>query len=259
MGNARSVFKRLRFPLDIMLLCVRWYVAYALSLRYLEEMMQERGAFVDHSTIHRWVVKLVPVLERALRKRKRKRGIGAVGKSWRLDETSHMLTCEKTTLPQVSRRNSRDRYRAFTRRQSGSHSKSPRYDDNRKSKTRTSLNLMKKRRGCPQRLQDRLIDVVAIETACRTTASPRSCAEPLKPMRMLSVSQPTVLSQPQKPHIPLRTLSRLRSKSTENDLASVEGSKVLRASFSQTVLPKVIEPSSLSTLQKQRLPTQVGA
>src|SRR5664279_3971100 len=87
MGNARSVIKRLRFPLDIMLLCVRWYVAYALSLRNLEEMMQERGLFVDHSTIHRWVIKLVPVLQEAFRKRKRKRGIGAVGKSWRLDET----------------------------------------------------------------------------------------------------------------------------------------------------------------------------
>src|ERR1035438_1529819 len=87
MGNARSVIRRLHFPLDIMLLCVRWYVAYALSLRNLEEMMQERGVFVDHSTIHRWVVKLVPVLEEAFRKRKRKRGIGAVGKSWRLDET----------------------------------------------------------------------------------------------------------------------------------------------------------------------------
>ena len=87
MGNARSVIKRLRFPLDIMLLCVRWYIAYPLSLRNLEEMMQERALFVDHSTIHRWIVKLVPVLEEAFRKRKRKRGIGAVGKSWRLDET----------------------------------------------------------------------------------------------------------------------------------------------------------------------------
>src|ERR1035441_1585985 len=60
MGNARSVIKRLRFPLDIMLLCVRWYIAYPLSLRNLEEMMQERGLFVDHSTIHRWIVRLVP-------------------------------------------------------------------------------------------------------------------------------------------------------------------------------------------------------
>src|ERR1035441_9899956 len=64
MTNARSVIKRLRFPLDIMLLCVRWYVAYPLSLRNLEEMMQERGLSVDHSTIHRWIIKLVPVLEK---------------------------------------------------------------------------------------------------------------------------------------------------------------------------------------------------
>lgn len=82
----KSVVKRLRFPLDIMLTCVRWYLAYALSLRNLEEMMQERGVSVDHSTIHRWIIKLTPVLEEVFRKRKRRRGIGAVGKSWRLDE-----------------------------------------------------------------------------------------------------------------------------------------------------------------------------
>lgn len=39
----RQVLKRLHCPLDVMLLCVRWYVAYALSLRNLEEMMAERG------------------------------------------------------------------------------------------------------------------------------------------------------------------------------------------------------------------------
>jgi len=48
------VFKRLHYPLDVMLLCVRWYVAYPLSLRNLEEMMSERGISVDHSTVHRW-------------------------------------------------------------------------------------------------------------------------------------------------------------------------------------------------------------
>jgi hypothetical protein len=42
------VLKRLHYPLDVMLLCVRWYVAYALSLRNLEEMMAERGIAVDH-------------------------------------------------------------------------------------------------------------------------------------------------------------------------------------------------------------------
>ena len=48
----RKVLKRLHFPLDVMLLCVRWYAAYALSLRDLEEMMAERGVQVDHATVH---------------------------------------------------------------------------------------------------------------------------------------------------------------------------------------------------------------
>ena len=37
-----KVLKRLHYPLEVMLLCVRWYVAYSLSLRNLEEMMAER-------------------------------------------------------------------------------------------------------------------------------------------------------------------------------------------------------------------------
>jgi len=37
------VFKRLHYPLDVILMCVRWYVAYGLSVRNLEEMMAERG------------------------------------------------------------------------------------------------------------------------------------------------------------------------------------------------------------------------
>jgi putative transposase len=77
-----KVLKRLHYPLDVILLCVRWYVAYSLSLRNLEEMMAERGFEVDHSTVHRWVIKLVPLFEKAFRKHKR-----PVGKSWRMDET----------------------------------------------------------------------------------------------------------------------------------------------------------------------------
>ncbi|MBN3788926.1 IS6 family transposase [Burkholderia sp. Ac-20353] len=76
------VLKRLHYPLNVILTCVRWYVAYPLSLRHLEEMMAERGVSVDHSTVHRWAIKLLPVLEKAFRLRKR-----PVGKSWRLDET----------------------------------------------------------------------------------------------------------------------------------------------------------------------------
>ncbi|WP_412524095.1 IS6 family transposase [Burkholderia sp. S-53] len=78
----KQVFRRLRYPFDVILLCVRWYVAYPLSLRHLEEMMADRGVSVDHSTVHRWAIKVLPVLEQAFRRRKR-----PVGKSWRMDET----------------------------------------------------------------------------------------------------------------------------------------------------------------------------
>ncbi|MGF6852938.1 IS6 family transposase [Paraburkholderia sp. CI3] len=77
-----KVLKRLHYPLDVILMCVRWYVAYPLSLRHLEQMMAERGIEVDHSTVHRWAIKLLPVMEKAFRRHKR-----PVGKSWRVDET----------------------------------------------------------------------------------------------------------------------------------------------------------------------------
>jgi putative transposase len=77
-----KVLMRLHYPLDVILLCVRWYVAYSLSLRNLEEMMAERGIEVDHSSVHRWVIKLVPLFEKAFRRIKR-----PAGKSWRMDET----------------------------------------------------------------------------------------------------------------------------------------------------------------------------
>ena len=74
--------KRMRFPIDIILVCIRWYAAYPLSYRHLEEMMEERGVFVDHSSINRWAIRFLPLLEKAFRKHKR-----PVGGSWRMDET----------------------------------------------------------------------------------------------------------------------------------------------------------------------------
>ncbi|MEP7302704.1 MAG: IS6 family transposase, partial [Caldimonas sp.] len=78
----RRVIKRLHFPAEVMLVCVRWYVAYPLSLRQLEEMMAERGVAVDHSTIHRWAMKILPALAAVCRRR-----MLPVGESWRMDET----------------------------------------------------------------------------------------------------------------------------------------------------------------------------
>ncbi|MEI8591522.1 IS6 family transposase [Xenorhabdus bovienii] len=82
MSLIRKAFKRLHYPVDIIAQCVRWYLAYALSLRNLEEMMAERGIEVDHSTLHRWVTRLVPLLDKAFRRYKR-----PVGRRWRMDET----------------------------------------------------------------------------------------------------------------------------------------------------------------------------
>lgn len=75
-------FKGMRFPIDIILVCIRWYAAYPLSYRHIEEMMEERGVSVDHSTINRWAIRFLPLIEKLSREHKRK-----VGSSWQMDET----------------------------------------------------------------------------------------------------------------------------------------------------------------------------
>jgi putative transposase len=75
-------FKGAHFPKDIILMGVRWYVAYPLSTRHVEELMQERGVPVDHSTVNRWVITYSPQLEEAFHRRKQ-----PVWVSWRMDET----------------------------------------------------------------------------------------------------------------------------------------------------------------------------
>ena len=62
---------------------VRWYVAYALSYRDIEELAMERGLKVESSTLNRWVIHYSPQLEVAFRKRRKR----PVGISWRMDET----------------------------------------------------------------------------------------------------------------------------------------------------------------------------
>ncbi|MFV0645507.1 MAG: IS6 family transposase, partial [Sphingomonadaceae bacterium] len=77
-----GMFKGRHFDKSIILLCVRWYLAYGLSLRNLEEMIAERGLSVDHSTIHRWVIRYTPLLLETFRQRKR-----PVLRKWHVDET----------------------------------------------------------------------------------------------------------------------------------------------------------------------------
>lgn len=68
-STLRKVLKRLHYPL---------------ILRHVEEMMQERGVSVDHSSVHRWAIKMLPVLAAVFRRRKR-----PVGGSWRMDGDLH--------------------------------------------------------------------------------------------------------------------------------------------------------------------------
>lgn len=72
----------MRFPKEIILLCIRWYTANPLSYRNHGELTLKRGVHVDHSSVDRWAIKFLPVLEKIFRKHKRD-----VGVSWRMDET----------------------------------------------------------------------------------------------------------------------------------------------------------------------------
>ena len=56
-------FQGAHFVKDIILICVRWYVAYPLSDRQVEELLEERGVELDHATMHRWVLNYSPPRE----------------------------------------------------------------------------------------------------------------------------------------------------------------------------------------------------
>ena len=85
MGKLKSVeelFAGRHFDREVIILCVRWYLRFKLSLRDLVEMMAERGLSMAHTTIMRWVRRYAPEFEKRWRRFAR-----AVGRSWRVDET----------------------------------------------------------------------------------------------------------------------------------------------------------------------------
>jgi transposase, IS6 family len=77
-----SAFKGFRFPPEIIVLAVRWYLRYGLSYRDVEELLAERGIEVDHVTLFRWVQCFTPLLAGAARPWRH-----AVGDCWFVDET----------------------------------------------------------------------------------------------------------------------------------------------------------------------------
>ena len=62
-----SAFAGFRFPPEVIMLTVRWYLRYNLSYRDLEELLAERGIDVDHVTLYRWVQRFTPLLIDAAR------------------------------------------------------------------------------------------------------------------------------------------------------------------------------------------------
>ena len=77
-----AIFKWRQTEPGIILCAVRWYLRYSLSLREVEELLEERGLNVDHTTVWRWVQYYGPELEQRLR-----RHLKPTNKSWRVDET----------------------------------------------------------------------------------------------------------------------------------------------------------------------------
>ena len=75
-------FKGRHLQHDMIMQIDRWYLAYSLSYRDMEEWMQERGFSLDHSTINRWVLHYSPQLEAVFRRRKKR-----IGVRWRMDES----------------------------------------------------------------------------------------------------------------------------------------------------------------------------
>jgi len=77
-----SAFAGFRFPPEVILIAVRWYLRYGLSYRDLEELLAERGIEVDHVTLFRWVQRFTPLLIDAARPCRH-----SVGGHWFVDET----------------------------------------------------------------------------------------------------------------------------------------------------------------------------
>ena len=78
----RSAFAGFRFPPDVIVLAVRWYLRFGLSYRDVEELLAERGVEVDHVSVYRWVQRFTPLLAEAARPCRH-----AVGDRWFVDET----------------------------------------------------------------------------------------------------------------------------------------------------------------------------
>jgi transposase-like protein len=80
--SSRSAFAGFRFPPEVIVVAVRWYLRFGLSYRDVEELLAERGVRVDHVTVYRWVHRFMPLLADAARPCRH-----SPGDRWFADET----------------------------------------------------------------------------------------------------------------------------------------------------------------------------
>jgi transposase, IS6 family len=87
MTTRPAIFKWRQTEPNLILCAVRWYLRYSLSLRDVEELLEERCLRVDHTTVWRWVQRYAPELDQRLR-----RHLKPTNRSWRVDETYGALS-----------------------------------------------------------------------------------------------------------------------------------------------------------------------
>lgn len=75
-------FSGYRFPGAVIIMAVRWYVRYKLSLRDITELLMERGINVSHESIREWVLKFGPEIAKTIDRKRR-----GIGFRWHVDET----------------------------------------------------------------------------------------------------------------------------------------------------------------------------
>jgi transposase-like protein len=63
----KSAFAGFRFPPEVIVVAVRWYLRFHLSYRDVEELLVERGVEVDHVAVYRWVQRFLPLFADAAR------------------------------------------------------------------------------------------------------------------------------------------------------------------------------------------------
>jgi IS6 family transposase len=130
----KNLFKWKHYQAEIILLTVRWYLQYSLSFRNLVEMMEERGLYLAHTTIMRWVHQYGPELEKRIR-----RHLKRTNDSWKVDETYikirgkwkylyRAVDSEGKTIDFLlcARRNRKAAKRFFRKALRSSHTQSPR-------------------------------------------------------------------------------------------------------------------------------------